>query len=122
MKYIKHFNENKESYYVEYNAHFVEFADDIIDMPTGSIEYIETLFGENWKLYSDWELNSNANRGIHIKSRYRANSIRYLDIIELKDEYFLVIIVGNGTGMQRYKCDQLDGVRELLMDKGIIQV
>ncbi len=42
-------------------------------------------------------------------------------ISELEDKYFLIYLDGCGVYDTSYKCDQIDGVKELLIDKEIIK-
>lgn len=120
MRYIKNFKEkrniNKEDYYVEisnYDYMVLSMSDSVPNMSKQSIDYISNLFnnkGDSWNLFQD-----SVNVSLFKTEDYDVY------IGELNDEYFGVFLNKRYTGsMTYYKCDQLDGVKELLIDKGII--
>lgn len=61
---------------------------------------------------------------IYILSDYystlQSSSVNVSTICEIRDEYFIVDLCFVEGGKRSYKCDQLDGLVQLLLDKGVI--
>lgn len=128
MKYLKKFKESKDEYYVGISLPiYNQYLDDLISIGTQNIDYIKklfTLYGgpEKWTIKEEKVRNSSdSHLSVRIEpTKYNATIFIY----EIPDEYFLVCIYGEfNTGNRRlsmYKCDQIDGVKELLIDLKII--
>lgn len=133
VRYIRLFRESNKDEYYTYLNRFVSFEGlKIVDISRGNIDYIRNLIGvgrysieistHNFKaIYSnrDFIQIRVPNTGIDIESRNFTmfhNGIRNIKIHELEDEWFIVEL-----DYAVFKCDQIDGVRELLVDKNIIE-
>lgn len=129
MKYLKLFKELKDDYYKDYE--FTEY--DNVDMSKQSIDYIKNLFKDNGDMFISTGTDDNIidslsgfdnvyNR-LFLSAYTRRHKELIFSINQLKDEYFLIFIEqdpGYYNG-KIFICDQIDGVKELLIDKGIIK-
>lgn len=112
MKYLKQFNESdKSEYYIKYDPGHLH-SKDLCIMSEGNIKYFESIikifhFSVHKRMLTFYYKLSNS--GINIPIGY---------IYEIPDEYFIVYFIKSKS---YYKCDQLDGVKELLVDKRIIE-
>lgn len=120
MRYLKLFKESKDEYYTKLNySQFINESAWHIDFSIQSIDYlIIFLINKNIEVNTEDTV---------MRIYYAENGIHKLiiNIYELPDEYFIVD-VGKSTYQyakptEYYKCDQIDGVKELLIDKGIIK-
>lgn len=125
MKYIKKFKESvypspdKDDYYVEikYVDHRDLNMNDKIRMSKYNFDWIVSLF----KLTDVRQPDSYKSPYEKYNTILYTNSIYAIYISELEDEYFLVSFSRlDGHYQIFYKCDQLDGVKELLKDSKII--
>lgn len=130
MKYLKLFKESDKSDYYSILpiGGALEILSDIIDVSDISFNYIKKLFINNKSLISfgyNKVLASNLqgnNKNINIsflKGDIYDTRISIF-ITELKDEYFIVEIFDGNKSIPKYKCDQIDGVKELLTDLNYI--
>lgn len=133
MKYLNYFESKKDEYYVKYK--FDEETEEV-NLSDQSLKYILDLFPgiiesdsfntgdftyryillkpytqEELDSYKDDDYINSANpRFIKIFKRGENTIGEFiLSITELEDEYFIVYCGGE------YKCDQIDGVKELLL-------
>lgn len=142
MKYIKNFNEdNKDEYYIKVSSG--EIADYKCMIPSIQfVDYMNRLFPDKTPKKPKWSLSNKQkydefgrseddigytceewNYGVSVFKFCTLNYTKSItkrlifSISELPDEYFYAFDTINH---KHYKCDQLDGVKELLVDKGII--
>lgn len=127
MKYLKKFNESdKSEYYIEYVDGYYnqseEIKKDIVNISEHSVNYFTKLFS-----HKNIKINKNQlNYGrLHLSIKDNTGNICNLVIIELKDEYYIVhpnqySSSGDIKVPNVYKCDQMEGVKELLTDLDII--
>lgn len=133
MKHLKLFKENKdkEDYYVEVSQTvYSDYFYNIIHISQQNIEYIERLiYNKNFTLNIDLVAirPTHLINNIRISPTQTANSYENerITISELEDEYFLTNIkfyarTGHFLRELRYKCDQIDGIKELFEDLNII--
>lgn len=132
MIYLKLLKEwNKEDYYTRYNGMYGLYP---VDISEKSINYIKNLFpniveSEKFKEgyryviggYGARDIPGNERSGgkymdIFTRgfNRFRGDMVAHIG--ELVDDYYIVYIPGGFC----YKCDQLDGIKELFIDRGII--
>lgn len=121
MRYIKKFNEvDKDDFYTKISlSSYDKLLNDKIPISKQSIYYIKGFFNKGWivNIYFDKREN---------KYLIVNNEDIKIIIYELPDEYFLIdiIIINNNKpaikSLAIYKCDQLDGVKELLKDLKLI--
>lgn len=133
MRYLKNFKESDKS---DYYTTDVIGDQKYIDISEQSIDYIKTLFpgiikSKQFTDESEYRYETDlrsAKNGEFIcvkiykkrNGKWDGNFVMY--IMELEDEYFTVYLarhVENKDGPTIYKCDQIDGVRELIKDKVI---
>lgn len=127
MKHIKKFNEhNTDDYYMPYDGHGDHLKQ--LDISQQNIDYIKNLLDKNKynvNTTGDW-LDGTAGKSIVISRSKPMFSARVdfnsIEISELEDEYFRVYFHRKLEKSRAYKCDQIDGVRELLKDKGVINL
>lgn len=137
MKYLRPFEESKDEYYIKigYNDSPFKYLKDIsINISKQNIDYISKLFKID--IYDILVMNSSVYDINYLNLRSIKNKTNIM-IYELVDEYFLVCFEFNlSKGLTpnpfrfdaernkgkngSYKCDQIDGVKELLIDNGII--
>lgn len=141
MKHLKLFKEiNKDDFYTEikdgtwlnYTPSWGEHEDIIINMPRINIEYIRNLFKDKkYKKFNIIKIRDasipekyNLEISVNNDSLYPENSKLseiLITITELADEYFIVSFeIPNIHDGNVYKCDQIDGVKELLQDLKLI--
>lgn len=119
MKYLKHFKENNE-YFVKVDNFD---SGDCISISNQSIDYIKQFFADVEAQFNVFQVacptETNPKSTFSIleifiedESYDRSSDESDIDIWEYPDEYFFVIF--NKSNLT-YKCDQLDGVKELLM-------
>ena len=118
MKYLKLF-ENKSEYYFQINQRqYVYLRKEAIDMEESNINKIIPV---NYKPSSitDQETYYKLAVQFPIHIWIRPSSGKYLHIHQCRDEYFIVSVDYAAAPPQHYKCDQIDGVLQLLKDKRI---
>lgn len=133
MKYLKLFKESKEDYYVEMSKFDHDNSTCIKPITKNTFDYIQNILFKSIYSVSNLRINDKNNylsyRG-HFWHNISFEILYICDVFisELEDEYFLVSIFNPGSKILPqlsnklfYKCDQLDGVKELLIDKGIIK-
>ncbi len=109
---LKRFNENKDEFYSEINhQQYVYLRRRSIDMEE---KYTNIIMPSNL-----WLKTNNAryviNDGNHPYHIWIRPSIgKYLHIHQCKDEYFIVRIDYASAPAKYYKCDQIEGVLQLL--------
>lgn len=134
MKYIKKFNEGeKDDYYIEISssnrAEIDNSHNKYLEISKQSINYILKLFpdikrrdgefGNDGYTYKLPKISHSSNNN-YICIYLNNSNLMY--IIEMEDEWFIVSInIIHTYTTTKYKCDQLDGIKELLIDKGIIK-
>lgn len=129
MKYLKNFKESKDEYYIEIgkivnNCEPAFLPSTKIDISKQSVAYINDIFkGTVSQIDIDYNRSSSYNEIGLIETEVGNKYIRIsknsdITISEYTDEYYKVNVFRDGLS---YKCDQLDGVRELLKDKGLIK-
>lgn len=105
------FNESKEDYYIKIDSfHY----DQIIKISNRCVDYIKSLVKNSKKGYT---INIIKNTLECIKVSGGSGYRFYVQ--ELLDEYFYVVIDFD-LYSRNYKCDQLDGIKELLEDLKLI--
>lgn len=146
MKYLKYFKESKEEYYKKWTDSDEDIPAKI--MSKYNMDYICSLFpgiikSKSFPILSNYKyryeirdlytflryiffirkppkINKSGEGFISI---YIKNEKCNIDIVELEDEYFYVAFYNKRSSLDvslMYKCDQLDGVKELLKDMNII--
>jgi len=113
MRHLKKWDSLNEGlndkYYLKHD--FNDFTGSI-PFDESEIRKIKRIFGENWIFsFGDnltWLL-------VWSRSTIDKDSEPTVYIRPLDDEYYLVRV-----GVEKFKCDQLDGLKKLLMDKGVI--
>lgn len=137
MKFLKFFNESKEDYVSNPDV-TKTLEEEGKSMSLTSQKYITKLINDRYpgaepEVYGRRVVSD----GMHIEVEYSSlvqisvGKLKYMyiydfqrgihiSIYELKDEYFLVTVIKSEKLQFLYKCDQLDGVSELLKDNGII--
>lgn len=133
MRYLKKFTENKDEYYVVSRTYYPTSTK--VNISKQSVHYITSLFngicrGSSFKGYEyRYDVDNREFTDINYLIIFKSNNYGcILKIYEMEDEYFHVVIYPPsdgrplaGKGDEVFKCDQVDGVRELLIDKGIIK-
>lgn len=119
MKYLKQFKENKDDYYtrIKSNTRFYQ-RKDAISLPQKSIEYIKNIFKNK-----DVQFSFENFQGKELMCIFNSINGRYklvINISELPDEYFLLDVYLYNKETEYYICDQLDGIKELLVDLKVI--
>lgn len=117
MKYLKKFKESKEEYYVNFDTSKLE-KKEFINISDRSVYYIKEFLGVkfNYRLTSLYPGISNVDKYIMIYEVSGGNERLKYSIMELEDEYFIVHVYKGKLYSNTYKCDQIDGVLELLKD------
>lgn len=94
-------------------------------------DWIKTMYGiyirfVEWKWCDDPRYTFGAV--FNIPKFYSYSGIEVKSIYKIEDEYFLCRLKSKGTkdlyglvGITYYKCDQFDGLKKLLKNKGIIK-
>lgn len=114
MKYLNNFKENKEDYYIELES--TSLNCNYINMMNNSTQYLKKLFHKD-----KWHIKMDGKKIRYLDGYTMGQSWVYsITIYELVDEYFLVHYVTKHKNNYYYKCDQLDGVKEMLNDLYII--
>lgn len=130
MKYLKLYKESdKSNYYVKIENYYQDMGNNVyrfVDLSDHHLYYLKILFNH-------YNIEVDHHDDFSFKNRTSINGVRYLKvwigaltgmcdirIEEIEDEYFLVVLNKADTYDSRYKCDQIDGVKELLIDKGVI--
>lgn len=109
MKYLKNFKENKDEYYVECTPTDIN----AIRISKQTIEYLSQ--------FKDLTCISNVYPKDELSIFNTSTGKKIVELYELPDEYFMVYVKKTaGYFGTWYKCDQLDGVKELFIDRGII--
>lgn len=133
MKYLKLFEWNskvlpdKSDYYYPININTEEYDElKFVSISKQSIEYLSNITPNHTYKIQDYfapgipgeieYLRFFKFKNITQYSIRKPDTISHFFVKELEDEYFYVSI-SNGRS---YKCDQLDGIRELLEDLNII--
>jgi hypothetical protein len=126
MKHIKLFLEgfDKSEYYWEVpelkNMTMDRFMEewDVVDIDDKVWNNLLDMIDDNWDISED-EMGDKTSISISKKwgEGYRQGDDDY-SICQLGDEYFIVICYQDNT---YWKCDQFEGLVELLKDKGIIK-
>ena len=75
---------------------------------------------ENWHDQLGYKYNTNQQKLLSGKVDKRYGPWCYVNIHELKDDFFLVSITDSIGINFHYKCDQLDGLKKLLDDQKLI--
>lgn len=104
---------------IEYNE-YLDLLINSISMSNSRIDKLRRLlpmFDISISKESDYRTLRNVSLGIIDKKKFTKQSLR---LTELVDEWFIVGLLLYGENSQ-YKCDQFDGVLELLKDKKIIK-
>lgn len=116
---------DKKGYYEEipYDK-FMTYVRDSIDIDPKYLGVIRNNI-------SNWTSGRIGTNGFHYSNSTPAKVIEFKipnegfgptypsKIFELSDEWFLVFLIENDDISSIYKCDQIDGVIELLKDKGL---
>lgn len=119
MKYLNNFKENKDDYYIKNYGSSDIIIDSGVDISMHSQKYIKNLLMS----VQGYQVNIKKSNYTSIYYMYILLINYQINIYELKDEYFIVNIdLFNDVNsiIDRYKCDQLDGIKELLEDLKII--
>lgn len=110
---------NKNDYYIPFHEDPVDLKTNWVAIERSTYRYVKSLFNPK---------SAAVNKIVHDKAGvnktllqiYFMNNSGHIDLFELKDEYFGVFIYMNRDSERQYKCDQLDGIKELLEDLEII--
>lgn len=117
IKLFEDYNEDYNNYYKRCNER--EFFDllytRLVDIDNKVYSYLKSYFYMDTTLYAGNHLYL---RGI-TKDFKRGEEPIY--IFQIEDEYFLVEIPQGRESFIYYKCDQYDGLIELLKNRGIIR-
>ena len=126
MKYLKRF-ESKEEYYKELNSDPGRLPEEVALL--GRIEVKKSDFkflfdDKRFEVRIFYDRNDNPSSfGVIFKEEdcifFRGVGLIDMFIYGLKDEYF-VVRFNDDDQLSYYLCDQIDGVKMLLKDKGVL--
>ena len=137
MIYLKRFNENNKSDYYNqmeeddfYQIHFIKVDRKYLEQlkkekTNHNIKYVRDPDSDEQQMIIVGETPNSKFKSQSQRSSYLSDKPEYLlefEIYEMSDEWFVVCILNIETfAYTYYKCDQWDGVIQLLKDKKLIQ-
>jgi hypothetical protein len=126
MIYLRRYNESDNNEYytkLDFDA-WVDGAKNLINMNSTAIKILDDFFKKKWNTNKSGEYRTSQKRTISYSQH--KSPVEYVAIHECPDEYYYVSIakstdvpyVSSRANITTYwKCDQLDGVLELLQDQ-----
>lgn len=121
MKHLKKFNENIDSLYTQISIDELQRSFSV-DINMNIYDKIRLLISNNYDVTTSNDMSNLDENGYEINSfsyieiEHKIKANNRIDIMQSDDEWFYVYVLPSRTC---YKCDQVEGLLQLLKDRNI---